>query len=97
MNEVRYYIPKTPKVVQAILYNGTTASNLAVSEWVTPLLSEQGKVIVGPTGSRLFIVEEGRFELILDRDTYLFLDADGLHAIQKGAFDLMMQAEENVV
>lgn len=95
MTEPLSYIAKDPTTIQAMLFDGTFERAEDIGDWIVPLLGEGAAIIPSPYGSSL-TVRDDTFELNVPRGHYVYLDGDGFHAVEKGAFELVRKVDDGL-
>lgn len=91
MSEPVDYIPRTVPSVSA-MYMGPGSENIDdIIDWITPLLPSPAYVSNSMMGTASVV--DGGFDLQFKQNDYVYLDEDGLHAIDKGTFELLFSPD----
>jgi hypothetical protein len=78
---------KTPNTVQAMFFGGDDQQMQAARDWVASLVDETA-IVDYSSFMRVLYVKTDTLELNVENNSYIYLDADGLHTASKGAFEM---------
>ena len=95
MTQPLSYIARDPETIQAMLFDGSIESAGSIGDWVVPLLGEGTAIIPSPYGMSLTI-QNNDFRLSIPRGHYVYLDGDGFHAVENGAFELIRKIDDGL-
>lgn len=86
MTEPVSYTTRAPNTVQA-MFTGLQSEYLQdVLDWLVPLLPEDTNV--GQNGMGGGWIEVAPLVFEINRNQYVYIDEDGLHCVERGAFEM---------
>jgi hypothetical protein len=78
--------------VQAKLYRAGGADSQDVMDWAASFLPPDATLVFTPAGNLQIV--NGDFVLVVNDNQYVYVDEDGLHAVDRSAFELV--AKKNI-
>lgn len=92
MTSPQTYTTKSPNTVEA-MYTGIFSENLQdVIDWAMTILPEDATA--GGNGMGGAWIENGSFVLSISQNQYVYVDEDGFHAVDAGAFEMNYSKDE---
>lgn len=89
------YQPKTLANIDAMYMGDNGENSQAVATWVSPMVPEDAQISFGAWGNEVQIWNDPIL-LTAKPGDYIYVDEDGLHAVNKGAFELLYEVSSGV-
>jgi hypothetical protein len=91
MSDPESWTSRDPNTIQ-VKYTGIYGENMTeVADWVTTFLPPDAEIVVYPMGN--FGVDNGDFQLQVAANQYVYIDEDGLHCVDRGAFEMVYKKD----